>query len=192
ITRIPVDMVVNSIASAMVVNANQSSIVIFHVGSSFRNPIKICDIHDFVFRHCTKSPWVDKDGNRVKVAECTMFKTMATFSMYMDIFFMIPLEGLKFVNKACGQYFQDVHVNYNRKLTLVMRLEQLYTPYLLFKGIFDDTNSEELQRVASEHHIDAKEFNFDPITIDWEDYILNTHIPENMSWAKDNWRISNR
>ncbi|KAM1056453.1 hypothetical protein ACFX13_030599 [Malus domestica] len=89
---IPVDMMVNSIISAMVVNANQSSIVIFHVGSSFRNPLKICDIHDFVFRHFTKSPWVDKDGNRVKVAKCTMFKTMATFSMYMNIFFMIPLE----------------------------------------------------------------------------------------------------
>ncbi|CAN6560040.1 unnamed protein product [Malus baccata var. baccata] len=162
-TLIPVDMVVNSIISAMVVNANQSCIVIFHVGSSFRNPLK--------------TPWVDKDGNRVKVAKCTMFKTMATFSMYMNIFFMIPLEGLKFFNKACGQYFQDVCVNYNRKLTLVMRLAQLYTPYLLFKGIFDDTNSEELQRVASEYYIDAKEFNFDSITINWEDYILNTHIP---------------
>ncbi|TQE11372.1 hypothetical protein C1H46_002935 [Malus baccata] len=85
--------------------------------------------------------------------------------------------GLKFFNKACGQYFQDVCVNYNRKLTLVMRLAQLYTPYLLFKGIFDDTNSEELQRVASEYYIDAKEFNFDSITINWEDYIMNTHIP---------------
>ncbi|VVA32946.1 PREDICTED: fatty [Prunus dulcis] len=173
---IPVDMVVNSIISAMAVNANQSSIVIYHVGSSFRNPIKINSIHDFVFRHFTKDPWVDKDGNLVKVGKCTMFSTMATFRMYMQICFMIPLEGLKFVNKACGHYFQDSYITYSRKLKLVMRFVELYKPYMLFKGIFDDTNSEELQKVTSESYIDAIKFNFDPNCIDWEDYIMNTHI----------------
>ncbi|KAM1227480.1 hypothetical protein ACFX2I_006742 [Malus domestica] len=174
---IPVDMVVNSIISAMVVNANQSSIVIYHVGSSFGNPIQFCDIHNFVFRHFTKSPWVNKDGNAVKVGKCTMFRTMASFRMYMQICFMIPLQGLKFASKASGGYFQDMYVNNSRKLTLVMRLVELYKPYMLFKGIFDDNNSEELQKLTSECYIDAKEFNFDPKCIDWEDYFMNTHIP---------------
>ncbi|CAN6557198.1 unnamed protein product [Malus baccata var. baccata] len=195
---IPVDMVVNSIISAMVVNANQSSIVIYHVRSSFGNPIQFCDIHNFVFRHFTKSPWVNKDGNAVKVGKCTMFRTMASFRMYMQICFMIPLQGLKFVSKASGGYFQDMYVNNIWKLTLVMRLVELYKRYMLFKGIyvyytlvtihseaklcrseggFDDNNSEELQKLTSECYIDAKEFNFDPKCIDWEDYFMNTHIP---------------
>nr|XP_028955733.1 alcohol-forming fatty acyl-CoA reductase-like isoform X1 [Malus domestica] len=174
---IPVDMVVNSIISAMVVNANQPSIVIYHVGSSFRKPIQFCDIHNFVYRHFTKNPWVNKDGNATKVGNCTMFRTMSSFRMYMQICFRIPLQGLKFVNKASGQYFEDIYVNYSRKLTLVMRLVELYKPYMLFKGIFDDSNSKELQKLTSECYIDAKEFNFDPKCIDWEDYIMNTHIP---------------
>ncbi|KAM1255695.1 hypothetical protein ACFX2F_030117 [Malus domestica] len=106
-----------------------------------------------------------------------MFRTMSSFRMYMQICFRIPLQGLKFVNKASGQYFEDIYVNYSRKLTLVMRLVELYKPYMLFKGIFDDSNSKELQKLTSECYIDAKEFNFDPKCIDWEDYIMNTHIP---------------
>ncbi|XP_048425538.1 alcohol-forming fatty acyl-CoA reductase-like isoform X2 [Pyrus x bretschneideri] len=97
---------------------------------------------------------------------CLLADPMSVFDM-----------GLKFVNKASGQYFEDIYVNYSRKLTLVMRLVELYKPYMLFKGIFDDSNSRELQKLTSECYIDAKEFNFDPKCIDWEDYIMNTHIP---------------
>ncbi|KAB2603206.1 alcohol-forming fatty acyl-CoA reductase-like [Pyrus ussuriensis x Pyrus communis] len=174
---IPVDMVVNSIISAIVVNANQSSSHIYHVGSSFRNPIKFCDIQDIMFRYFTKFPWVTKDGKPIKVAKFRMLRTMASFRMYMQIRFMIPLQVLKFVSKAPCQYFKDLYANYSRKLKLVMRMVELYKPYVLFKGIFDDTNSEVLQRATNESYIDAKEFNFDPNCIDWEDYIMKTHIP---------------
>ncbi|TQD72858.1 hypothetical protein C1H46_041611 [Malus baccata] len=108
-------------------NANQSSIHIYHVGSSFRNPVKFCDIHDIIFRYFTKFPWVTKDGKPIKVAKFRMLRTMASFRMYMQIRFMIPLQ--------------------------------------------------ELRRVTNESYIDAKEFNFDPRCIDWEDYIMNAHIP---------------
>ncbi|XP_068322490.1 alcohol-forming fatty acyl-CoA reductase-like [Pyrus communis] len=172
-----IDMVVNSIISAIVVNANQSSIHIYHVGSSFRNPIKFCDIQDIMFRYFTKFPWVTKDGKPIKVAKFRMLRTMASFRMYMQIRFMIPLQGLKFVNKASCRYFKDIYANYSRKLKLVMRMVELYKPYVLFKGIFEDTNSEELRRVTNESCIDAKEFNFDPRCIDWEDYIMNDHTP---------------
>ncbi|KAB2606514.1 alcohol-forming fatty acyl-CoA reductase-like [Pyrus ussuriensis x Pyrus communis] len=158
-------------------DANQSSIVIYHVGSSFGNPIQFCDIHNFVFRHFTKSPWVNKDGNAVKVGKCTMFRTMASFRLYMQICFMIHLQGLMFVSKASGGYFKDIYVNNSQKLTLVMRLVELYKPYMLLGVVrFDDNNSEELQKLTSECYIDA-EFNFDPKCIDWEDYFMNTHIP---------------
>ncbi|PQQ16384.1 fatty acyl-CoA reductase 3-like [Prunus yedoensis var. nudiflora] len=53
---------------------------------------------------------------------------MATFRMYMKIRFLLPLEKLKWV----------------------MRLVELYEPYMLFKGIFDDNNAEELRRITRE------------------------------------------
>lgn len=46
------------------------------------------------------------------------------------------MKGLKYVNKACGQYFRDAYVNYSRKLKLVMRFVELYKPYMLFKGMY--------------------------------------------------------
>lgn len=52
------------------------------------------------------------------------------------LLFVSHLKGLRLVNKAFGQYFQDLYVNYDRKLKLVMRLVELYKPYMLFKGMY--------------------------------------------------------
>ncbi|KAL6196148.1 hypothetical protein ACLB2K_031763 [Fragaria x ananassa] len=175
---IPVDMLVNSIIVAMVVNSNQSSgNIIYQVGSSSRNPLNFFQMHEFIFQYFTKNPWVNKDGEPVIVTKGTILTTMATFRMYMNIRYMLPLKGLKFVNKAFGQYFQDIYVNYSRKLDLVMRLVELYEPYMLFKGIFDVANTEKLWRTARESFIDVESFNFDATCIEWEDYIMHAHIP---------------
>ncbi|KAL6202497.1 hypothetical protein ACLB2K_026205 [Fragaria x ananassa] len=175
---IPVDMLVNSIIVAMVVNSNQSSgNIIYQVGSSSRNPLNFFQMHEFIFQYFTKKPWVNKDGEPVIVTKGTILTTMATFRMYMNIRYMLPLKGLKFVNKAFGQYFQDIYVNYSRKLDLVMRLVELYEPYMLFKGIFDDANTEKLWRTARESFIDVESFYFDATCIEWEDYIMHAHIP---------------
>lgn len=90
--QIPVDMLVNSIIVAMAVNENKSSSIIYHVGTSLRNPIKFCDIHDIVFKYCSENPWINKDGTIVKAGKFTMFKTMASFHMYMQIRYMLPLQ----------------------------------------------------------------------------------------------------
>ena len=60
------------------------------------------------------------------------FSSLISFRMFL---FAI-LKGLKFVSKASGGYFKDIYANYSRKLTLVMRLVELYKPYMLFKGMY--------------------------------------------------------
>ena len=47
----------------------------------------------------------------------------------------------------------------------------------LFPYSFDDSNTEKLRVAARESYVDAHLFDFDPKCIDWEDYIMNTHIP---------------
>uniref|UniRef100_A0A7N0SW67 Fatty acyl-CoA reductase n=1 Tax=Kalanchoe fedtschenkoi TaxID=63787 RepID=A0A7N0SW67_KALFE len=62
---------------------------------------------------------------------------------------------------------------------VVMRLVQLYRPYLFFKAIFDDKNTSKL-RAAARNSMDSADvfhFQFDPKTIDWEDYMMNVHFP---------------
>ena len=90
--QIPVDMVVNSIIAAIVVNANKSSGTIYHIGSSLRNPIKFCDIRKFAVKYFTWYPMLNKDGKPIEVRKIPIFKTMTTFSMYIKIRYMLPLK----------------------------------------------------------------------------------------------------
>ncbi|BBH05151.1 hypothetical protein Prudu_016459 [Prunus dulcis] len=136
IFQIPVDMVVNSIIVATVANANRSACVIYHVGTSMRNPVTISDFLNVVRKYFTRNPWLNKDREPVKVRRMKIFKSTATFSMYMQIRFVLPLAGLKLVSKAFGQYFRNVYVDYNRKMTSVMRLIGLYKPFMLFMVYF--------------------------------------------------------
>jgi len=45
-----------------------------------------------------------------------------------------------------------------------------------FNFSFDDTNTENLRRVA-EGYMGNGELDFDPTNIDWTNYMMNTHIP---------------
>ncbi|WRX28780.1 Fatty acyl-CoA reductase [Theobroma cacao] len=65
----------------------------------------------------------------------------------------------------------------NRKVKLAMRLAEFYKPYTFFKGIFSDTNLDKLRMVAQGRGIDMGVFDFDSKSIDWEDYMMNIHIP---------------
>ena len=46
-----------------------------------------------------------------------------------------------------------------------------------FSYSFDDSNTEKLRATIKENDVDMHLFNFDTKCIDWEDYIMNTHIP---------------
>ncbi|KAK6229840.1 hypothetical protein SCA6_018791 [Theobroma cacao] len=202
---IPADMVVNAMAVAMVVHTNyQSCPAIYHVSSSFKNPIKFGDLHKFVYHYFTKKPWINRDGQRVKVRKGTVLSTVNGFFLYMWIKYVFPLkiqttdsqknlisgkkkdrgEGkrllikvLYLVNALSGQYFRQVYMDLNRKVKLAMRLAEFYKPYTFFKGIFSDTNLDKLRMVAQGRGIDMGVFDFDSKSIDWEDYMMNIHIP---------------
>ncbi|KAK2643609.1 hypothetical protein Ddye_025372 [Dipteronia dyeriana] len=176
---IPADMVVNAIIVAMVGHAKQPSndLVIYQVGSSSRNPLRYRNIQDYGYLYFTKKPWINKDGKPVKVGKVTVLDTMASFHRYMAIHYVLPLKGLELVNIAFCQYFQRMYSDLNRKINFVMRLVELYRPYLFFNGIYDDTNTEKLRMAARESGVETDMFYFDPKYIDWDDYFLNIHIP---------------
>ncbi|KAF2321640.1 hypothetical protein GH714_000841 [Hevea brasiliensis] len=175
---IPADMVVNGIIVAMAARRKQSSETIYHLGSSLRNPVKLSNIHDFSFRYFSANPWINKDGMPVKIPKGTVFCSMASFHMYMAICFQLPLKALQVANTMVFQKYQGTYATLDRKIKLVMRLIELYKPYVFFEGIFDDMNSEKLRAAAKEKvPEEADGFNFDPTGIDWEDYMMGVHIP---------------
>uniref|UniRef100_A0A5B7B1U0 Fatty acyl-CoA reductase n=1 Tax=Davidia involucrata TaxID=16924 RepID=A0A5B7B1U0_DAVIN len=174
---IPGDMAVNCIIMAIAVHANQPSEIIYHVGSSQRNPMTYANLQDFGFRYFIKNPWIDSNGKLVKVGKLLVFSTMASFRFYMAIRYSLPLKVLQLVNVALFQHLESTCLNLNRETNSMIRLAELYRPYLFFKGIFDDTNTERLRMAAEESNVEVDMFYFDPKSVDWEDYFINIHLP---------------
>ncbi|KAL8501187.1 hypothetical protein ACS0TY_020658 [Phlomoides rotata] len=174
---IPADMVVNAMIVAMVAHANEPNPNenIYHVGTSVSNPLEFTYIQDYGLRYFTQHPWVGKDGKPVIVGKVTVLSTMESFQRYMMIRYFLPLKGLKLLNMICCQYFGRIYQEQSRKIKFVMRLIDLYAPYLFFKAFYDDMNTDKLRRAAEESGVEM--FNFDPKTIEWEDYFMNTHLP---------------
>ncbi|XP_038893773.1 fatty acyl-CoA reductase 3-like [Benincasa hispida] len=175
---IPADMVVNAILVAMVAHASQpSSYTIYHVSSSMRNPVLYGKLQEYGFHYFRANPWINKEGQPVRVGKVTILNDMASFHRYMTIRYLIFLKGLEVVNSALCHYFDGMLFNLDRKVKYVLRLVDLYGPFLFFKGVFDDINTEKLRRAAKDNAIEADLFYFDPKIINWDDYFMNIHIP---------------
>ncbi|XVF69145.1 hypothetical protein PTKIN_Ptkin11bG0057300 [Pterospermum kingtungense] len=120
---------------------------------------------------------VKRNGHRVKIGKATVFSKADRFFLYMKIKYVLPVKVLYLVNILSFQNLRKVYKDIDRKIKFIMRLAEFYKPYVFFKGIFGDTNLEKLRIEAEERDIDMGVFNFDSMSIDWEDYIVNIHIP---------------
>jgi hypothetical protein len=90
--QIPADMVVNCMIVAMVAYANQSSEIILHMGSSWRNPLKFSSFGNLIRQYFTKNPLVSKSGKSIKVNKVIILRSMASFRTYMAIRYILPLK----------------------------------------------------------------------------------------------------
>lgn len=175
---IPVDMVVNAMIVAMVAHAKQPSDAnIYHVGSSLRNPVTLVSILDYGFVYFTKKPWINKQGKPIEVSKIILFSSIASFHGYMQICYLLPLKGLQLANTVFHNFFKGVYNDLRKKVKFVMRVAEIYKPYFYFNGIFDDTNTEKLRMTTKGSRTETDLFYFDPDSIEWRDYFMNTHIP---------------
>ncbi|WZZ90465.1 hypothetical protein YC2023_119044 [Brassica napus] len=148
------------VANAMIATAAEHfhdsvSLTVYHVASSYRNPTMYKQITEISIRY-------------FKMRYAYSPKTSSTF---VHNGYILELLSITFPSQ-----FGDKYQHHNRKFKMAMRQVEIYEPYLLFKGIFEDRNLETL-RIKNE----AKEMNdlprFSSKCIDWEDYFTNTHIP---------------
>ncbi|KAL5976374.1 hypothetical protein ACLOJK_020705 [Asimina triloba] len=174
---IPGDMVVNAMIAAMVVHSNQQSQFIYHVSSSVRNPLKTSLIQSCAYRYFSTNPWIGNDGTPIKVGRIRLFETKESFYRYMTMTCKLPLKALGLVNAIFCKLFQEVHTDLTRKFNYVMRLAQIYEPFIFFQGRFDDKNLGRLRSAIRDGREEFQMLGFDPRCIDWEDYMMNIHIP---------------
>ncbi|KAL9273015.1 Alcohol-forming fatty acyl-CoA reductase-like protein [Drosera capensis] len=176
---IPADMVANAMIVAMVAHANQwtTKTPIYQVGSSVRNPTRFTLLHEVAHEYFTKHPWIDKEGKPVIVGKVKVLNSMASFRRYISFYYILPLKGLELANTALCQFFQGTCTNLNRKINFILRLIDIYRPYLFFNGIYDDMNTHKLRIAAVESGMETNIFYFDPNVINWADYFMYTHFP---------------
>ncbi|KAK4440625.1 Fatty acyl-CoA reductase 3 [Sesamum alatum] len=182
---IPADMVVNAMIVAMAAHANEPIEMIYHVGSSVSNPVSYRRLQNYGLHYFSERPWINKDGKAVIVRKGTELGTVATVRRYMELHYLIPLKILNVVNIVSCQYFRGTYVEVARKVKFLMRLVQLFSPYVFFKGVFDDTNTERLRRAARDgsNGVENEMLDFDPKSIDWDDYFMYTHIAGVVKYA---------
>ncbi|RLN04321.1 fatty acyl-CoA reductase 1-like [Panicum miliaceum] len=179
---IPGDIVVNAMMVAMVVHSEDQTQSIYHVTSSLRNPAPYAILADSGHRYFLHNPpHSEKNGEPVRLSRMRFFRTLPRFRTYMAVKFKLPLEILRLLNIALFGAFSRRYGKLNRKYRYVMHLAELYAPYALFKGCFDDTNTERLRAALKANKQqdwnNGYDFGFDPKSIDWDNYFYSVHIP---------------
>ncbi|KAI9107734.1 hypothetical protein K1719_021397 [Acacia pycnantha] len=180
---IPADMVTNCIVAAMAIHSNKTSDkYIYHVSSSLRNSLTISCVHDLSYLYFKNKPLTDKSGKPIIISKGLFLPTMASFHSHMRIRYVLPLKVLYLVNQLFCRTFKDAYNRNDRKVKMVIRMVELYKPYVFFKAFFDDTNTEEL-REKSKILKDVGFEEFDPKSVDWRDYLMNVHFPGLVNYA---------
>lgn len=174
---IPADMFVNSIIVAMKAHANQPSLTIYQVGSSFKNPVSFSELHEVLFDYFTTNSWRNHEGNIVKVKKVFVLSSSWIFETSLFLWHFVVNLILILARRTGCNYMESAMSNFDKKLKIAMNLVDLYKPYVFFKGIFVDTNTEKLLMTARENGLDEDVFNFDPLCINWKDYFINIHLP---------------
>ncbi|OEL38186.1 putative fatty acyl-CoA reductase 4 [Dichanthelium oligosanthes] len=182
---IPGDMVVNAMMAATMAHASPGRRLpqptVYHATSSLRNPAPYAVLYRTGIRYFSANPRVGSDGRPVRTRQVHFFATIAAFTAYMVLRYRLPLELLRLLNLLCLGLLSRLYGELSRKYTFVMRLVDLYGPFALFRGIFDDANTEKLRLAMAAG--DRVDFNFDPRSIDWDDYFYRIHIPGVMKYV---------
>ncbi|KAL3620178.1 hypothetical protein CASFOL_035090 [Castilleja foliolosa] len=175
---IPGDMVVNCMIAAIAAHENEKrdDLLVYHIGSSQRNPIKYEVVKFLMHHYLTEiNPMLDSKGKPIRVGKPTILKTMASFHNYIATHYLSFLKVLKLVNIMFCNHFEHLYSKSRHQINNAKRLAQLYKPYLFSKAIFADFNTEYLRNTIKGSSKNV--LNFDPRCIQWDDYFVNTHFP---------------
>ncbi|KAK1310781.1 hypothetical protein QJS10_CPA08g01524 [Acorus calamus] len=179
---IPGDMVVNAMLATLAARASHRTGSIYHVGTSVSNPVNFALLEECGFRYFERHPRIGKDGTPLGTHRLPVYSDLPSFQRYMVLRYWLPLEALRVTNAAFCRLFQSRYDDLSRKYKFVMHMVDIYRPYAFFKGCFDDLNLERLRREMAE---EAKAgFCFDPKCINWENYLMNIHIPGVLKYVR--------
>lgn len=90
--QVPADIVVNAMLCIISCHPQGPLDLIYHIGSSMRNPLKIGDLVHAMFRYFLEKPFVGVEGEVIKVKQLVMPATMDSFYEHVDKHYKVPLQ----------------------------------------------------------------------------------------------------
>jgi len=176
---VPADIVVNAMLCIVSCHPQGPSDMIYHIGSSMRNPLKISELIHLICRYFSEKPYINAEGDLVKVKQPNVQSAMSSFYELMDIHYKVPLQNML----RSGLSTAINHDRYNqlkREYNVTVAVAEAYWPVTLFKGRFDDSNMQRLIAMMNER--DRELIPCDAKFINWEKYLMETHIPGVMDY----------
>ena len=175
---IPVDMVVAAIVAVTAEGADPSGPSVYQVASGSRQPLRYREMVDNVREWFTLHPIYDADGSPIMVPEWSfpgrgrvesqLVRATTMLKRGERLIGALPVRGKR---ADLASQLEEKRALAERALSYV----ELYGAYTETEAIFRVDRLLALHQRL--HPDDQHTFDFDPISINWTDYIRGVHLP---------------
>ncbi len=184
IDLIPVDYVANAMIAALPVRGDGLAgglPTVYQCGSSERNPLLIGGLKRTLEQSFEQKPMQGDDGKPIRPGPLCMISQEEFLSRWESkqrrvVSYRRWLSRLGFGERRLRKLTAMA-----RQIEQVIYFAKIYSPYTHLDCRFADDG---LRQIAERLHPDDREtFTFDTQRIDWDDYIVNRHVPGLLSFV---------
>ena len=176
IDLIPVDFVANGMIATLPAGLERrDGVSVYHCASSGRNPFRLSALRESLVKAFTVRPMYDDSGRAIRAGDIRL----ADLDAYLERWkskrrklarYQSLLKTLGIVGRRARKLSA-----LSRQVEQLIYFARIYSPYTHLDCTFAD---DALQAAALRLHPDDRAaFPFDVEAIDWDDYIVNRHIP---------------
>ncbi|KAM3324966.1 fatty acyl-CoA reductase 2, chloroplastic [Capsicum chacoense] len=181
---VPVDMVVNATMAAIAKYGylQNPELNIYHLTSTFTNPVSFSQIFDYFYDFFKLFPFVNSKGDTIEVKKVRFFDKISDFENY--IWEVLSKQHEVQDEKEVAK----IQMRFKRKVKYLKHISKLYEPYMFYKGWFHNGNMQKLMGDMSEE--EKISFEIDVTKINWRNYFVKTHIPGLQKYVLEGKKIN--
>lgn len=173
---IPVDCVANAMIAALPVgDMRVNGVSVYQCASSERNPLVLSQLKESLERAFLHRPMNGEDGRPIRPQPLRLVER-ETFLRRWESKQRAVAKSQAWLKRLSieGRRFRKLSAQ-ARQIEQVIYFAKIYSPYTHLDCRFSDDG---LRALAGRMHADdRREFPFDPGQVDWDDYIVNRHVP---------------
>lgn len=120
------------VANAMIATSaehfhDSGSHTVYHVASSYRNPITYKQINEIIIRYFKKSPLLGRSGMPIVPKALVLLSTKAMFRLYTSLRFKLPLQVHIYIDCKRGRFIsRSVFYNLNYHIKTIISFLSIF------------------------------------------------------------------